>query len=111
MLHRCLEASAGLDGQVEVIDLRTIVPWDREAVLGSVKKTGKLLIAHEDTRTVGFGAEIAAVVSEEAFTDLDAPVVRVTTPDMPIPYNLRSMEAVIPSVEVLWAKIHHLLNW
>ena len=111
MLHRCLEAAGPFEGQVEVIDLRTIVPWDREAVLGSVRKTGKLLIAHEDTRTAGFGAEIAAVAAEEAFTHLDAPVVRVTTPDVPIPYHIRSMEAVIPSVDVLRGKIAELLNW
>jgi 2-oxoisovalerate dehydrogenase E1 component len=111
MLHRCLEAAGEFSGQVEVIDLRTISPWDRETVLASVRKTGKLLVAHEDTRTVGFAAEIAAVVAEEAFTDLDAPVIRVTTPDIPIPYNIRSMEAVIPSVNVLRSKISDLLEW
>ncbi|HUF39955.1 MAG TPA: thiamine pyrophosphate-dependent enzyme [Anaerolineales bacterium] len=111
MLHRCLEAAGTFKDRVEVIDLRTIAPWDRETVLGSVRKTGKLLIAHEDTRTVGFAAEIGAVVAEEAFTDLDAPVARVTTPDVPIPYNIRSMEAVIPGVEVLRAKMEELLAW
>ncbi len=111
MMYRCLEAAAPFGDRVEVIDLRTIVPWDREAVLASAKKTGKLLIAHEDTRTAGFGAEIAAVAAEELFTDLDAPVVRVTTPDVPIPYNIRSMEAVIPSVAVLRSKMEGLLNW
>jgi 2-oxoisovalerate dehydrogenase E1 component len=109
MLHRCLEAAEGLAG-VEMIDLRTISPWDKDAVLGSVQKTGKCLIAHEDSRTVGFGAEIASVIAEEAFTYLDGPVERVTTPDAPIPFNIAMMNAsVIPSAAVLRARMQALL--
>jgi len=94
-----------------VIDLRTLSPWDKDAVLASVRKTGRLLVAHEDTRTAGFAAEILACVTSEAFEALDAPVVRVTTPDIPIPYNIRAMNAVIPTVDVLRTQIEALLSF
>ncbi len=111
-LHRCLEAAQPYPGAVEVIDLRTISPWDKETVLASVRKTGKLLVAHEDTHTVGFGAEILATVAEEIFTALDAPLRRITVPDIPIPFNIPLMNAlVIPSVEHLKNEIHSLLEW
>jgi 2-oxoisovalerate dehydrogenase E1 component len=111
-LHRCLEASQPFPGAVEIIDLRTISPWDSETVLASVRKTGKLLVAHEDTRTAGFGAEILAAVSEEAFTHLDAPLVRVAVPDIPIPFNIPMMNAaVLPSVAGLRARMRSLLEW
>ncbi|TAK11676.1 MAG: pyruvate dehydrogenase [Anaerolineae bacterium] len=112
MLHRCLEASQSFAGAVEIIDLRTISPWDKETVLASVRRTGKALIAHEDTRTAGFGAEIAAAIVEEAFTDLDAPVRRIAVPDIPIPFNIPLMNAaVLPSIEDLRAEIQSLLEW
>ncbi len=76
----------GID--VEVVDLRTLLPVDRETVLASVKKTGKALIVHEDNLTGGYGAEIAAILAEEAFTDLDAPVRRLAGPDVPaVPFS------------------------
>lgn len=75
------------DIDAEVIDLRTLIPWDKEAVLNSVKKTGKVIILHEDTLINGFGAEIAAVISEEVFEYLDAPVYRAASMDTPIPFN------------------------
>ena len=85
MVPRCEEAAK--DVSADVIDLRTLMPWDREMVLESVRRTRRCLIVHEDLRTGGFGAEIAAVVADEAFLDLDAPVARVTMPDIPSPHN------------------------
>ncbi len=111
MLHRCLEAAEPFAGQVEIIDLRTVSPWDREAVLASVRKTGRCLVAHEDTHTGGFGGEIAATVAQDAFAYLDAPVSRITTPDALIPYNIALMNAIIPSVEALRTRIEELLKW
>lgn len=111
MLHRCLEAAEDFGDQVEVIDLRTIVPWDKETVLNSVKKTNKCIVAHEDTLTAGFGGEIVATIADEAFTFLDGPVQRITTPDHPIPYNIPMMNASIPSVDKLRLKVKSLLNW
>lgn len=84
---------------VEVIDLRTLVPWDRALVLESVRRTGKLLLLHEATRTGGFAGEVAAVVAEEAFDDLDGPIVRITAPDTPVPYATSLEKVFIPSVE------------
>src|SRR5258706_468115 len=95
------EAAAELakkDVSVEIVDLRTIMPWDKQAVLDSVKKTSKLLVLHEDTRTGGFGAEIAASVAEEAFEHLDAPVRRVAAPDTPVPFSPPLEKAFIPQV-------------
>jgi 2-oxoisovalerate dehydrogenase E1 component len=83
MVPRCEEALGDTSG--DVIDLRTLVPWDREMVLDSVRRTRRCLIVHEDLRSGGFGAEIAAVVADEAFLDLDAPVARVTMPGHPEP--------------------------
>ncbi len=75
------------DVSVEIVDLRSVLPWDREAVLASVRKTSKVLVLHEDTRTGGFGAEIAATIAEEAFEALDAPVKRIAAPDAPVPFS------------------------
>jgi 2-oxoisovalerate dehydrogenase E1 component len=99
LVHRCREAAERFAGRVELIDLRTIAPWDRDAVLTSVSKTGRCLIVHEDNITAGFGAEIAAVLAQEAFWVLDAPVTRVAVEDIPMPYHPVLLEAVLPSVE------------
>ena len=91
MVHYALEAAERVAGEgidSEVIDLRTLRPLDREALLSSVRKTGKCLIAYEDNRFGGYGAEIAAIVAEEAFDYLDGPVTRIAGPDVPaMPYN------------------------
>ena len=86
MLHYCLEAARVLAEEgisAEVLDLRTIRPLDREAILQSVEKTGKALIVHEDVKSGGIGAEVAAIISEDAFEHLDGPVMRVAGPDVP----------------------------
>jgi 2-oxoisovalerate dehydrogenase E1 component len=91
-----LEAASTLDAEgvsLEVVDLRTLLPWDREAVLASVKKTSRLVVLHEAPETGGFGGEIAAVVAQEAFAWLDAPVTRVAGLDMPVPFSKR-LEAI-----------------
>jgi 2-oxoisovalerate dehydrogenase E1 component beta subunit len=102
MLHTSMEAAAELakEGiEVEVIDLRTLVPLDREAIVRSVKKTNKLLVVHEDTKTGGLAGEIAAIVCEEAFEDLDGPVMRVTSLDTPVPYAPPLEERFLPNVQ------------
>lgn len=109
MTHRVVEAAQSVAGRVEILDLRTIVPWDKSRVLESVRKTGKCLIVHEDALTGGFGAEIAAVIAEEAFTDLDAPLARMAVPDVPIPYNMGLMNAVVPKVADIAEKIQSML--
>ena len=86
---------------VEVIDLRSIIPWDQERVLESVKKTNRLLVAHEDTITMGFGAEVAAHVAEEGFDWLDAPVGRLGATDCFIPSAPNLELEVLPSVETV----------
>lgn len=109
MVYRCLEAAQQFPGRVEVIDLRTIVPWDREAVLASVRKTGKGLVVHEDNITGGFAAEIVAHIASEAFSFLDAPVARLAPPDCPIPYNMGLMHALVPDVEAIARRMADLL--
>jgi len=99
-------AAAGVDA--ELIDLRTLSPWDREAVLASVRRTRRCLIVHEDNATAGFGAEIAAVLAREAFLDLDAPVERLTMPDVPSPHNPVLLDAVMPSVAKIAAAVREL---
>ena len=100
MVHTADEAASLADGlSVEIIDLRTVLPWDKEAVLASVRKTSKVLVLHEDTHTGGFGAEIAATIAEEAFEDLDAPIRRLTAPDTPVPFAPVLERAFIPQVD------------
>lgn len=111
MVPRCEQAAQQFPGRVQLLDLRTIIPWDEEQVLEGVRQTGKVLVVHEDTRTNGFAGEIIATISEQAFTFLDAPVSRLTTPDVPIPFNLRLMENVIPGQEVITRRVEELLAW
>jgi 2-oxoisovalerate dehydrogenase E1 component len=99
MVQRSLEAARAVEDHgvnVEVIDIRTLNPLDTDAILASVKKTGKALVVHEDTLTGGFGAEIAAIIGSEAFTHLDAPVRRVAAKDAPIPYGPKLENAMLP---------------
>ncbi len=107
MTPRCEAAAEGRSA--DVIDLRTLMPWDKEAVLESVRRTRRCLIVHEDLKTAGFGAEIAAAVVDEAFMDLDSPVSRLTMPDIPSPHNPVLLDWVVPSVERIRAKIDELL--
>ncbi len=109
MVPRCEEAAVGRSA--DVIDLRTLMPWDKQAVLESVRRTRRCLIVHEDLQTAGFGAEIAAVVADEAFMDLDAPVSRLTMPDIPSPHNPVLLEWALPSVDRIRDKIDELLTF
>jgi 2-oxoisovalerate dehydrogenase E1 component len=86
-VHWAKQVTAELGASIEVIDLRTLIPWDKETVRASLAKTGKCLVVHEDTITLGFGAEIAAVIAEEMFELLDGPVIRVGSLDTPVPFN------------------------
>jgi len=102
MLYVALEAAEILakEGiELEVIDLRSLVPLDKELILESVRRVNKVMILHEDTRTGGMAGEIAAIVAEEAFDDLDGPIVRVTAPDTPVPYAAALEDAFIPRAE------------
>ena len=110
MVHRCLEAADRHGASLDVIDLRTIAPWDRELVLDSVRSTGRCLIVHEDTRTAGFGAEIAAVLAREAFWHLDAPVDRLCVEDVPMPYHPDLLNAVLPSADTIAERLEDLLR-
>ena len=111
MVSHCLEAAQAFPGRVTVIDLRTIIPWDQEAVLESVRNTGKVLIVHEDTLTAGFAGEIIATLASQAFTLLDAPIERLAMPDIPVPFNVKAMQAVMPSKETIGAKMAELLAY
>jgi 2-oxoisovalerate dehydrogenase E1 component len=108
MVERCEAAAEGYSA--EILDLRTLMPWDREAVLASVKRTRRCLIVHEDLITGGFGAEVAAVVAQECFFDLDAPISRLAMPDIPSPHNPALMEWALPSVEGIAATIAELVG-
>jgi 2-oxoisovalerate dehydrogenase E1 component len=110
LVHRCREVAAKFEGKIDLIDLRTIAPWDREAVLESVGKTGRCVIVHEDNHTAGFGAEIAATLAQEAFWLLDAPVERVTVEDVPMPYHPVLLDAVLPNVARITETVERVLS-
>ena len=115
MVYTAAEAAKQLeqedDVSVEVVDLRSVLPWDKPAVLESVRKCSKALVLHEDTRTGGFGAEIAATIAEEAFEDLDAPVKRITAPDTPVPFSPPLEKAFIPQVDDVVAGLRDLMAY
>jgi len=108
MVKRCEEAADASGRGADVIDLRTLVPWDKEMVLASIMKTSRCLIVHEDLRSGGFGGEIAAVVADEAFLALDAPVSRLTMPDIPSPHNPVLLNSVVPDADMIRNKIEEL---
>jgi len=109
MVERCEEALRRNPVSVDLIDLRTIVPWDRKAVLDSVKRTSRCLVVHEDIALGGFGAEIASTIGEEIFLYLDAPVTRLAAPPVPVPFNTGLMDNVVPTVERIATAISDLL--
>jgi len=114
MVYTADEAAQKLDEDgisVEILDLRTLAPWDKEAVLRSVEKTSKVLVLHEDTLTGGFGAEIAATIAQEAFENLDAPVGRVAAPDSPVPFAPVLEKAFIPQVDDVVAAVKELAHY
>jgi pyruvate/2-oxoglutarate/acetoin dehydrogenase E1 component len=112
MVYTAQDAANQLDGtSVEIVDLRSIMPWDKQAVLASVRKTSKVLVLHEDTRTGGFGAEIAATIAEEAFEDLDAPVRRIAAPDSPVPFSPPLEKAFIPQVDDVARGLKELIDY
>ncbi len=114
MLHTSLEAAETLAGEgieCEVIDLRTLLPLDKETILASVAKTNKLLVVHEDTRTGGIAGEIAATVCECAFEQLDGPVMRVTSLDTPVPYSPPLEEHFLPNADKVVAAARELARY
>ena len=111
MLHKCLQAAEQVAAEgiaVEVVDLRSLLPLDRDAILGSVRKTSKAMVVHEATRTGGVGAEVAALIAEEAFDALDGPVVRLASEDTPVPHSPVLEAAFQPQVSEIADAIRRL---
>ena len=112
MAHNCLEAAEAVATEgisVEVIDLRTLQPLDRETILHSVEKTARAMVVHEDNLTGGFGGEVAAIIADQGFEYLDAPVTRVAGPDVPaMPFNHPQEEAFLPNPEKIAAAMRRL---
>jgi len=114
MVWVALEAAQKLEAEgasVEVVDLRTLLPLDRETVCESAKRTSKVLLLHEDTRTGGMAGELAATITESVFEYLDGPIVRVTAPDTPIPYSTPLEAAFLPNVEKVVEKARWLFHY
>jgi 2-oxoisovalerate dehydrogenase E1 component len=112
-VHRARTAAQqlGLEEAVEIVDLRTIAPWDKDIVAESVAKTGRVLVLHEDTLTAGFGAEVAAFVADECFEDLDAPVLRLAAVDTPVGYEPTLEAAILPQVDDIVRDLKVLLDY
>jgi pyruvate/2-oxoglutarate/acetoin dehydrogenase E1 component len=94
--------------EVEVIDLRTLLPFDKDAILASVEKTNRALIVHEDVKTLGIGAELSAVIMEERFSSLDAPVLRLTYPDTHAPFSQVLEQANLPNAGTITEALRRL---
>ncbi len=108
MVHTALEAVQTLGGNgisCEIIDLRTLLPLDKKAIFNTVKKTSKVVVLHEQTKTGGIGAEVSALISENCFDYLDGPIIRVAAPDTPVPYSAQMEEVLSPKQKTL------LLRW
>jgi pyruvate/2-oxoglutarate/acetoin dehydrogenase E1 component len=113
MVHKALEAAGQLEKEgieVEVLDLRSLLPLDEEAIIQSVSKTGKLLIVHEACRTGGMAGEIAAIVAKEAFGYLDAPIERITAPDTPVPFSAPMEKFFIPQIPEIVERIRKMVS-
>jgi 2-oxoisovalerate dehydrogenase E1 component beta subunit len=111
MVHVALEAAEVLDAEdidMEVVDLRTLSPMDKDTVMDSVRKTGKVIVLHEATKTGGIGGEIAAILSEECFNALDAPIKRIAAPDIPVPYSPPLEEFFLPGINDVIAAARQL---
>jgi 2-oxoisovalerate dehydrogenase E1 component len=114
-VYRAMEAANAVaqttGAETRILDLRTVVPWDKEAVMQSVREIGRVLIVHEDTITTGFGGEIAAQIADEAFVYLDAPVKRVACADVPSPTHHNLFEAVMPTAAKIQAALEELARF
>jgi 2-oxoisovalerate dehydrogenase E1 component beta subunit len=111
MVHQAFEAAGRLARKgisVEILDLRTLLPLDREAIVATARKTGKVAVVHEATRTGGIGGEIAAIVAESAFDRLDGPITRVTAPDTPVPFSAPLEDAFFPDADRIAAAVEEL---
>lgn len=115
MLHHCLEAAEVLAGEgidAEVVDLRSLAPLDRDSILDSARKTGKVLVVYEDNKTLGLGAEVSALIGEEAFEWLDAPIMRLASPDIPaMPYNHAQEAWALPDTGKIVDAMRHLAGY
>jgi pyruvate/2-oxoglutarate/acetoin dehydrogenase E1 component len=106
-----LQAAEELGEDIEVLDLRSLNPLDSEAILATARKTGKVLVAHEATRSCAVGAEVASLISEEVFESLDAPVRRLTAPDVPIPFSPPLEQEVLPQLDDMKEAVSELLAY
>jgi pyruvate dehydrogenase E1 component beta subunit len=107
MVHEVMKAADELKGKVsvEVIDPRTLVPLDEEAIVGSVKKTGRLVVVDEDYHSFGFSGEVVALVAEKALKSLESPPIRVATPNIPLPFNPHLEKELLPNKDKIVAAI------
>jgi 2-oxoisovalerate dehydrogenase E1 component beta subunit len=114
MVHKALEAADALSQRgisAEIVDLRTVYPYDEETVLRSIEKTSRALVLYESYRFLGIGAEVAAMIAEEAFEHLDAPVVRLAPPNVPVPFSPPLEDAFLPQVADIEAAVDRLAGW
>jgi len=114
MVHTATEAAKVLKGSgvsCEIIDLRTILPLDKKSIMNSVKKTNKVVILHEQTKTGGVGAEVSALISENCFDYLDGPIIRIAAPDTPVPYSAQMEEVFIPQPKEVINAVEKLMRY